>query len=72
MRVALVENVLSELQADGAVSDHIDMHTIAIMCFGSYFGAFYRGDTTREPGYSWACPPGGGDGTHAQMSEHAR
>ena len=43
-RVTLVENVLSELQAAGAVSADIDKHTIASMCFGSYFGAFYRGD----------------------------
>ena len=26
------------------MSDDIDKHTIATMCFGSYFGAFYRGD----------------------------
>ena len=43
-RVTLLENVLSELQATGPVSDDIDKHTIATMCFGSYFGAFYRGD----------------------------
>ena len=43
-RVALVESVLSQLQERGAVSDDIDKHTIATMCFGSYFGAFYRGD----------------------------
>lgn len=47
-RVALVENVLSELQAEGAVSEDIDKHTIATMCFGSYFGAFYRGDQKEE------------------------
>jgi AcrR family transcriptional regulator len=43
-RLALVENVLSQLQLRGAVSEDIDKHTIATMCFGSYFGAFYRGD----------------------------
>jgi AcrR family transcriptional regulator len=43
-RVTLVESVLSQLQERGAVSDDIDKHTIATMCFGSYFGAFYRGD----------------------------
>src|SRR3954451_6974887 len=43
-RVTLVESVLSELQAQGVVSADIDKHTIATMCFGSYFGAFYRGD----------------------------
>jgi AcrR family transcriptional regulator len=47
-RVALVENVLSQLQANGAVSDDIDKHTIATMCFGSYFGAFYRGDRKED------------------------
>src|SRR6478736_8539447 len=47
-RVTLVENVLSQLQADGAVSEDIDKHTIATMCFGSYFGAFYRGDRREE------------------------
>ena len=47
-RVTLVESVLSELQADGTVSDHIDKRTIATMCFGSYFGAFYRGDRREE------------------------
>jgi hypothetical protein len=30
------------------VSDNIDKHTIATMCFGSYFGAFYRGDRREE------------------------
>ena len=43
-RVTLVESVLSQLQERGAVSEDIDKHTIATMCFGSYFGAFYRGD----------------------------
>src|SRR5215217_6127225 len=47
-RVTLVENVLCKLQADGALSDNIDKHTIATMCFGSYFGAFYRGDRREE------------------------
>ena len=47
-RVTLVESVLSQLQADGAVSDDIDKHTIATMCFGSYFGAFYRGDRRED------------------------
>ena len=47
-RVTLVENVLAELQARGAVADDIDRHTIATMCFGSYFGAFYRGDRREE------------------------
>ena len=47
-RVTLVEHVLSQLQAKGAVAADIDKHTIATMCFGSYFGAFYRGDRKEE------------------------
>src|SRR6478735_9001676 len=47
-RVTLVENVLTQLQADGAVAGDIDKHTVATMCFGSYFGAFYRGDQRDE------------------------
>jgi AcrR family transcriptional regulator len=47
-RVTLVENVLSQLQERGAVSEDIDTHTIATMCFGSYFGAFYRGDRKED------------------------
>ena len=43
-RVTLLENVLSQLQDRGAISEDIDNHTIATLCFGSYFGAFYRGD----------------------------
>jgi AcrR family transcriptional regulator len=43
-RVTLVENVLSQLQETGAVQDGIDKHTIATLCFGSYFAAFYRGE----------------------------
>ncbi len=43
-RIALVENVLTQLQASGAVRDGIDKHTIATLCFGSYFAAFHRGD----------------------------
>lgn len=47
-RVTLVENVLSQLQKRGAVPKAIDKHTIATMCFGSYFAAFYRGDSKKE------------------------
>jgi AcrR family transcriptional regulator len=47
-RVTLVENVLSQLQERGAVHDEVDKHTIATMCFGSYFAAFYRGEDTKE------------------------
>lgn len=43
-RVTLLERVLAQLQERGAVSADVDKHTIATMCFGSYFGAFYRGD----------------------------
>jgi AcrR family transcriptional regulator len=47
-RVTLVENVLTQLQDSGAVRDDIDKHTIATMCFGSYFAAFYRGEGRDE------------------------
>ena len=47
-RVSLVEDILAQLQERGAVRDGIDAHTIAIMCFGSYFAAFYRGDPAKE------------------------
>ena len=47
-RVTLVENVLSQLQERGAVHDEVDRHTIATMCFGSYFAAFYRGESKEE------------------------
>jgi AcrR family transcriptional regulator len=47
-RVTLVEKTLRELQERGAVKSGIDTHTIATMCFGSYFAAFYRGDPKKE------------------------
>lgn len=47
-RVSLVENVLAQLQDRGAVRAGIDRHTIATMCFGSYFAAFYRGEGRTE------------------------
>jgi len=47
-RVTLVENVLLRLQAAGSVSADLDRHTVATLCFGSYFGAFYRGDRREE------------------------
>jgi hypothetical protein len=43
-RVALVERVLGQLREKGAVRADIDAHTIATLCFGSYFAAFYRGE----------------------------
>ncbi|WP_028651106.1 TetR/AcrR family transcriptional regulator [Nocardioides halotolerans] len=47
-RVTLLEDVLAQLQQRGAVSEGIDAHTIATMCFGSYFGAFYRGESRED------------------------
>jgi AcrR family transcriptional regulator len=47
-RVAMVEDVLAELQERGAVRHGVDRHTVATMCFGSYFAAFYRGDSKSE------------------------
>jgi AcrR family transcriptional regulator len=43
-RVALVERVLRQLQERGTVRAGIDVHTVATMCFGTYFAAFYRGE----------------------------
>jgi AcrR family transcriptional regulator len=43
-RVALVERVLADLREHRAVRPDIDTHTIATMCFGSYFAAFFRGE----------------------------
>jgi AcrR family transcriptional regulator len=44
-RVSLVETVLTRLQERGAVRGDVDRRTIATMCFGAYFAAFYRGDS---------------------------
>jgi AcrR family transcriptional regulator len=44
-RLALLEDVLTQLQHGGAVEAGIDKHTIATLCFGSYLAAFYRGDS---------------------------
>ncbi|MCZ4519439.1 TetR/AcrR family transcriptional regulator [Rhodococcus ruber] len=43
-RVRQVEEVLDELRARGAIRGDVDHHTIATMVFGSYFGAFLRGE----------------------------
>lgn len=43
-RVTLVENLLAELRQRGAVRQDVDAHTVATLCFGSYFAAFYRGE----------------------------
>lgn len=47
-RVNLLETVLLFLQERGEVRNDIDSRTIATMCFGSYFGAYWRSDTDRE------------------------
>jgi AcrR family transcriptional regulator len=47
-RVAMVEDVLSQLQERGALREEIDKHTIASLCFGSYHAAFYRGESVEE------------------------
>ena len=47
-RVALVERVLAELQEHRAVRSGIDTHAIATMCFGSYFAAFFRGESKND------------------------
>jgi AcrR family transcriptional regulator len=47
-RVALVERTLGQLRESGAVRAGIDAHTIATMCFGSYFAAFYRGEVSKQ------------------------
>jgi len=44
-RVSLVETVLTRLQERGVVRSDVDRRTIATMCFGAYFAAFYRGDS---------------------------
>ena len=47
-RVALVERTLGQLRESGAVKAGIDARTIATMCFGSYFAAFYRGEDSKQ------------------------
>lgn len=42
--MALVERVLGQLRKRGAVRADVEAHTIATMCFGSYFAAFCRGE----------------------------
>ncbi|WP_433273852.1 TetR/AcrR family transcriptional regulator [Pseudonocardia xinjiangensis] len=43
-RLGLLEGVLADLQKRGEVRADIDRHTIATLCFGSYFGAFLRAE----------------------------
>ncbi|MFE5706563.1 TetR/AcrR family transcriptional regulator [Rhodococcus koreensis] len=47
-RVDLVERVLDDLRNRGEVREDIDTHTLATICFGSYYAAFLRGDSDRE------------------------
>ncbi len=47
-RVRQLEHVLEQLRERGAVRADIDIRTIATMAFGSYFGAFLRGDDDTE------------------------
>ncbi|QRP48592.1 TetR/AcrR family transcriptional regulator [Amycolatopsis sp. FDAARGOS 1241] len=47
-RVGLLEKVLTQLQQRRAVSDGIDVRTIATMCFGTYFAPFYRGEVAKD------------------------
>jgi AcrR family transcriptional regulator len=47
-RVALVEEVLKQLQERRAVNADIDTCMIAMMCGGSYFQAFYAGEPKQE------------------------
>ncbi|TDC40576.1 TetR/AcrR family transcriptional regulator [Micromonospora sp. 15K316] len=47
-RVALVAEVLKQLQERGAIGVDIDTRIIAMMCFGSYFAAFYAGEPTEQ------------------------
>jgi hypothetical protein len=46
-RVDLVERVLAELQDQGDARPDLDRHTIATLCFGSYYAAFLRGEHDR-------------------------
>jgi len=47
-RVALLKTVLGQLQKGRSVRSDIDVDTIANMCFGSYFAAFYRGEQATQ------------------------
>jgi AcrR family transcriptional regulator len=47
-RVALVSRTLGQLRDSGAVRPDIDAHTIASLCFGAYFAAFYRGEDSKQ------------------------
>jgi AcrR family transcriptional regulator len=43
-RVGMVEQTLADLQDRGAVRPDVDRHTIATLCFGSYYAAFLRNE----------------------------
>lgn len=43
-RVGRLEEVLTQLRADGHVRADVDIHTLASMCFGAFFGAHLRGE----------------------------
>ncbi len=47
-RVGLMEETLKQLQKRRAVKADIDLRTIAMMCFGSYFAAFYAGEPKKR------------------------
>lgn len=47
-RIALLEGVLEQLRERGAVKADIEVRTIAMMCFGSYFAAFYAGEPKKS------------------------
>jgi AcrR family transcriptional regulator len=47
-RIGLLKMVLGQLQKRRSVRPDIDVDTIANMCFGSYFAAFYRGEQPTE------------------------
>lgn len=47
-RVGLMEETLKQLQKRRAVKANLDVHTIAMICFGSYFAAFYAGESKKK------------------------
>jgi AcrR family transcriptional regulator len=47
-RVKLVEGLLDDLRNRGEVRADVDAHTVATMCFGSYYAAFLRGESERK------------------------
>jgi AcrR family transcriptional regulator len=47
-RIALLEGMLKQLQDRRAVKADTEVRTIAMMCFGSYFAAFYAGDPKKS------------------------